>query len=201
MIPTCDELLSVEPTEIEETKPVIYHICGTKFSGKTTLLSKIKDRNMIYDISDFYRKHDCIIMGNMDWHRFMSVIDQLPDDVHEFLKRNEDKKVILFESSGIGKNINQILFALEEEGYEINWLIMHCPTNEDIRQRIQTRRTNVASLDKELKYRQTWVNKIINTMTILETQYKKENIKFYYFNEVANILNEAFSKHGVNEKC
>ena len=95
----------------------------------------------------------------MNWNRFAEIIDDLPTEIEQFLKNNKDKNLLIFESSGIGKNLNSIIDNLEKD-YCVHRIYMEPPDEFSIQLRMKTRKNNVGTLDQEIRYTVTWSSKV-----------------------------------------
>ncbi len=110
----------------------IFHIGGTWYSGKSTLINKVITTEDIVKWSikeDFYIANwICDSKGkNFDWDAYHEEIKNLSDLIKDFLSFAAQKQIVLFESSGTNKTLNKIL-----DLYNPISLILKSPSIEEL---------------------------------------------------------------------
>lgn len=192
-----DELLGTQEekpqgTSLSSAKKGILHLCGTKFSGKSTILGQVKNRRIIYDVASFYKEHRCISQGKMDWKRFREVIHLLSADVDKFIARSGDSNLLIIESSGIGKSIKSVIdYLILEKGYALHEIYLAPPDSVgELSRRMSSRSDNVGTINDELNYIHVW-NREIEKLGI--------HNRLVSIRGAIGIINNLFTKYGIRE--
>ncbi len=191
-----DELLYSNEGEPQPKKKIgkgILHLCGTKFSGKSTILNQIKNRNLIYDVASFYRKYKCIHDGKMDWKVFREVIHLLPQDVENFISVSDNSNLLIIESSGIGKSIKEVIdYLILDKGYTLHEIYLKPPEDiAELARRMSRRIDNVGNIDNELEYIRVWNREF--------QKLDKDNLLMNTDEAIDNI-NNLFTKYEIDER-
>jgi hypothetical protein len=122
----------------------IFHITGTQCCGKSYLINKIKAEFdcASWDIlEDFYIKNKILVNNEMDWKKYSGLSKTLPLELENFIEDNL-QKVVLIETSGINKTINDILPNLEKKYGKIIQITLDIPSEEELSNRAKNRNLN-----------------------------------------------------------
>lgn len=156
----------------------IFHIIGTSCAGKTVLIDRIKkifpENIFVWDVLDFYEKHEVIANGIMDWTRFYQYIPLLSVDLDNFINEHKNE-IVIVESSGGNKKINSLF-----EKYKVDVISLRTPPEEVLVQRAEIRKLDI---NKTIKFAIDYENRVEKQNLLSE-----EDAYQYLYNAVIKIL-------------
>jgi Ni2+-binding GTPase involved in maturation of urease and hydrogenase len=114
----------------------ILHLTGTSCSGKTYIIEEFKNNPdvCIWDILDWYKEQEIIKDGKMDWDVWKRRIHKIDNYFEELIKKAENYKLLIIESSGNSTVLNRLL-----SDYNVDKLVLKVPSNDEIIMRAKNR--------------------------------------------------------------
>lgn len=184
---------------------VLIHLTGCPCSGKTWVMEEFKNHPLIatWDILEWYQKNQLIENKQINWEKWNKVKDSAWEDFKEFLTKNNDKPIIILESSGHNQLLNKNLKSIKNKATvkfvipDENTVIERCLTRDttDLDKTLNLRDKYIYSWDKEWErdqsielqpyevglYIQSWIDSIESNYNELAVDKKGSNFNHYEY--------------------